>query len=235
MIRRLLRERDIDSCRTASIQMNYFAHGRSFLAAPYFLVGTAVPDLIRVAARKSRVREKHAQEFLADENPAVAAIAAGIAQHHVDDAWFHKTSVFAQLSLEFTVLARNALPDDEGFRPSFLGHILVELLLDSALIAENKSQLDSYYQALADVDADLVQAAVSGMATHPVERFSECLRTFQCLRFLYDYLDDVKLCYRLNQVMRRVGLPELPGSFVGLIPRMRSTVVDQRHALFTPD
>ncbi len=215
--------------------MNYFAHGRSYLAAPYFLVGTAIPDLIRVAARKSRVREKHALEYLSHKDPSVAAIAAGIAQHHADDAWFHNTSAFAQLSLQFTVIARDALPNDEGFRPSFLGHILVELLLDSVLIAENQELLDEYYRAMDDVDADLVQRAIGQMATRPAERFSACLQGFRQVQFLYDYLDDGKLCYRLNQVMRRVRLPELPESFVDVISPMRSAVATRREELLSPE
>mgnify|MGYP007059388219 CR=1 FL=1 len=211
--------------------MNYFAHGRHFIADPYFLLGTAAPDLIRVAARKSRLREKHAREFVQDESPRVAEIAAGIQQHHADDAWFHKTQAFAQLSLEFTVIARDALPGDEGFRPSFLGHILVELLLDSVLIEREKQLLDNYYQAMEAVDAELVQLAISRMATQPAERFSACLQGFCQVRFLYDYLDDGKLCYRVNQVMRRVGLPELPASFVELISPMRSAVANRADEL----
>lgn len=208
--------------------MNYFAHGRSHIAKPYFLVGTAVPDLIRVAAKKSRVREKHAREHRDARDPVVAEIAAGIEQHHQDDAWFHKTRAFAELSLEFTVVARDALPGDEGFRPSFLGHILVELLLDGVLIAENRTRLDEYYQAMEAVDADVVQQAVSQMATEPVERFSACLQGFRQVQFLYDYLDDGKLCYRVNQVMRRVRLPELPESFVDVISPMRADI-ERRH------
>jgi hypothetical protein len=50
-------------------------------------------------------------------------------------------------------------------------------------------------------------------------------------RFLWDYLDDGKLCYRLNQVMRRVGLSALPPAFRDLLPNARQQVNDRRNQL----
>ncbi len=65
---------------------------------------------------------------------ALAHIARGIVEHHRDDAWFHETPAFHELSWQFTSRVKEILPEDEGFRPSFLGHILVEILLDAELI-----------------------------------------------------------------------------------------------------
>lgn len=211
--------------------MNYFAHGHRFVDDPYFLAGTAVPDLIRVAHRKARVREKHARAFTAPDNPQSTAIAAGIAQHHADDAWFHNSRAFVELTLQGTRATREAMPDDEGFRPSFLGHIMVELLLDGSLIADNPATLDAYYQAMSAVDPGLLQQTVNQMSAHPAERLGECLQGFRQVQFLYDYLDDGKLCYRLNQVMRRVGLPQLPPDFADVLAPLRMAVRDRRHEL----
>jgi hypothetical protein len=51
---------------------------------------------------------------------------------------------------------------------------------------------------------------------------------FRLVRFLYDYVDDDRLTFRLNQVMRRVGLSELPASFAAVLPPTRRLV--HRHA-----
>ncbi len=56
------------------------------------------------------------------------------------------------------------LARETGLRPGFLGHLLVELLLDAALIAEAPERLDAYYQLLDQVDPGWVQAAVNRMA-----------------------------------------------------------------------
>src|ERR1041385_2901345 len=99
--------------------MNYLAHGWRFTQEPYFLAGTAVPDWLSVIDRKIRVRSRMAVEYVDDPDPLLAAVARGIVQHHADDAWFHATPAFNELNLKFAVQVRDALPGDEGFRPSF--------------------------------------------------------------------------------------------------------------------
>src|SRR5262249_47187241 len=119
---------------------------------------------------------------------------------------------------------RDSLPGDEGFRPSFLGHILVELLLDATLAEESPRRLDDYYKALCSLNPRTVEQAISGLATKPAGRIAELIPRFIDERFLYDYLDDAKLLVRLNHIMRRVGLPQLPANLAQLFPAMRRKV-----------
>jgi hypothetical protein len=214
--------------------MNYLAHGWRYTDEPYVLAGTAAPDWLSVIDRKIRVRSRTAAEFVADSDPIVAAIARGIVQHHTDDAWFHATPAFNELSLQFAVEIRDTLPGDEGFRPSFLGHILVELLLDRALAEDDPNRLDSYYLALAQLDPFHTQQAITRLATKPVDRITALLPRFLSERFLYDYLDDAKLLTRLNHIMHRVCLPELPLSMCELIPSLRQRVRQRMAELLTP-
>jgi len=213
--------------------LNYFAHGYRFIHEPYFLAGTAVPDWLSVVDRKMRARSKKAALFLDHKDTRWSAVAGGIVQHHADDQWFHATRAFAELSLNFTKLAREQLPGDEGFRPSFLGHILVELLLDSTLIAADVSRLDEYYRALENIDRQAVADAINAMATRTSRSLSLFIDRFCAERFLYDYLEDAKLVWRLNHVMRRVGLPQLPESFVDVLPEARKQVHTRHVELLT--
>lgn len=214
--------------------MNYFTHGYRFIDDPYFLAGTAVPDWLSVVDRKVRARPKAAGMIADDEDPQVAAVAAGVVQHHHDDDWFHRTGAFAELSLHFTVQIRDVLPADDGLRPSFLGHILVELLLDAALIEEDAARLEAYYAALDQLDPRLVQHTVNRITTRGPERLAEFIDLFRRHRFLFDYPDDDKLLFRLNQVMRRVKLPALPPELKGVFPAFRRMVRDRRDELLTP-
>jgi hypothetical protein len=209
--------------------MNYLAHGFRFTDEPYFLAGTAAPDWLSVIDRKMRLRGKRAAEFVDDPDPRFAALARGIVQH--DDAWFHLTEAFSELSLAFAVEIRQALPGDEGFRPSFLGHILVELLLDATLAEEEPQRLDNYYRALDELDPDTIQAAMNTLATRTSDRVAELLVRFRQERFLYDYAADQRLLVRLNHVMRRVGLPLLPHELTQLLPAMRRRVRERREDL----
>jgi hypothetical protein len=214
--------------------MNYLAHGWRFAGEPYVLAGTAAPDWLSVIDRKTRLRSRTATEFVGASDPILASIARGIVQHHTDDAWFHATPAFNELSLTFAVEIRAALPGDEGFRPSFLGHILVELLLDRALAEDDPSRLDDYYAALAALDPAATAQAISRLATRPVDSLDTLIPRFAAERFLYDYLDDAKLLTRLNHVMRRVNLPQLPLSLAEIIPSLHHRVRQRMNDLLTP-
>jgi hypothetical protein len=211
--------------------MNYFAHGRPFIDDPYFLAGTAVPDWLSVVDRRVRVRSKQAELHLHAADPRTARVAAGIVQHCRDDDWFHQTRAFAELSLEFCHLLRARLPRDDGFRPHFLGHILVEILLDAVLIAREPQRLDAYYAAMESLEGESVQAAVNGMASRPTRDLGEFIGLFSRERFLSDYADDAKLLFRLNQVMRRVRLPLLPPDVAQFLALARQKVAQRKGEL----
>jgi hypothetical protein len=209
--------------------MNYLAHGRLCLDDPYQLAGTAAPDWLSVVDRKARVRTSGAEGLIDDDDPRLAAFARGVMRHHFDDNWFHRTRAFAESSLELTVLLRDALPEDRGFRPSFLGHILVELLLDARLAADNPGMLDDYYRAVGAVDPAIAAQAAERIAGRPIESLATFIEKFAQMRFLWDYAENAKLLVRLNQVMRRVGLSPLPDAIVETFGSARR-IVDQRSA-----
>lgn len=209
--------------------MNYFAHALPFLDRPYFAAGTSVPDWLTVVDRQVRLRSKHVQPFLEDTDEHIAAVAGGVLQHISDDAKFHNSRAFAETSLELTALARDALEGERGMRPSFLGHLLVEVLLDDSLLADNPGKMEEYYTVLESVNSKLVEQAVNRMATRRTDRLAEMILIFCRERILYDYTEDDKLMVRLNQVMRRVRLSELPDGFAALLPDAR-LLVDGRKA-----
>ena len=213
--------------------MNYFAHGSPFTHDPYYLVGTALPDLLSVVDRQVRVRAKGAKLWIDNADPQVSAIARGIVQHHADDDWFHQTAAFNELNIAFTGRMRALLPGDDGYRPAFLGHILIEILLDSHLIQKQPALLDEYYRSMAAVDPQQVQNVVNRLATKPTEQLVQFLPRFLAERFLYDYQEDAKLLIRLNQVMRRVGLPLLPESVCELFSSCRREVAQRAAELLS--
>ena len=131
-------------------------------------------------------------------------------------------------------MIRDELPPDNGFRPGFLGHIIVELLLDDCLAADDPASLAAYYDAVDSVDPEAVMQFVADVTGKPVERLAELIPRFVQERFLYDYADDAKLLFRLNNVMGRVGLAQIPEAFLSLLPRIRAVVRDRKDELLTP-
>lgn len=190
--------------------MNYFAHGMRYVDRPYFMAGTAVPDWLSVADRKVRMRERRVAPFVDGSQSIQAEVAAGVMQHLDDDRWFHQSRTFFETTGEMTVLFRQVLGRDDGFRPSFLGHIVTELLLDAVLIKQHPGLLDRYYQQLADLDPSKVEAAVNCLAKQPTARLAPLIPRFVQEGFLWDYLQPAGMLTRLNQVMHRIKLKQLP-------------------------
>lgn len=211
--------------------MNYFAHALAFLDDPYFVAGTGVPDWLTVVDRGVRLRRTDAEALAGDEDRIVRAVAGGVVQHLRDDARFHESRAFAELSLELTVRSRDALGGESGFRPSFLGHLLVEVLLDATLIQGAPTRLEAYYAALRQVEPARVEAAVNRVASRPTDRLAWMIDAFCRHGILWDYLEDGKLLPRLNQVMRRVGLDDLPPSFGRLLAGARPLVASRADEL----
>ena len=230
--------------------MNYLAHALPFLDRPYFVAGTAVPDWLAVADRPVRVRAKHAAPLEHADDPRLAAVAGGVLQHLRDDRRFHETRAFAETALELAAVVRRALGEEDrcqvpGVRCQsaagaatagtipffFLGHLLVEVLLDAELAAEDTARLAAYERALAAVEPGVVQDAVNRMAVRPTVRLAPMIGLFCRERILRDYLEDAKLWVRLNQVLRRVGLDRLPDDAAAVLPIARQVVRSRRREL----
>lgn len=190
--------------------MNYFAHGVRFLDRPYFLAGTALPDLLSVVDRQARLRPRRVEPFADGAAMPESELAAGILQHLHDDGWFHATSAFAGVTAELTRMFRAALPPDDAHRPSFLGHIVTEMLLDGVLIARDRAALDEYYAVFGGLDASLIERAVNRMVRAPTDCLAAFIPLFCRERFLADYLEPDRMLVRLNQILRRVKLSPLP-------------------------
>lgn len=190
--------------------MNYFAHGYRYIDRPYFLVGTAVPDLLSVVDRRVRMRPQRAEAYLEIAQDYEADIAAGVIQHLNDDQLFHNTRAFIEVSGLLTRLFREQLDSDHSMRPSFLGHIVTELLLDGVLIASQPEKLDAYYEAFQSVDPQHVEDTINQISKVKTNQLAAFLPLFHQEQFLRDYLVPEQLRLRLNQVMRRVKLNQLP-------------------------
>lgn len=211
--------------------MNYYAHGCRFVDRPYFLTGTAVPDFLRVSETGVRIHGKRVEPFADGGDSARSQIAAGIMQHLLDDDLFHSSAAFIQVSAQLSTMFRSAMTVDDGMRPSFLGHITTELILDGILIASRPSGLDAYYDALLQIEPPVVLDSVNQMTRDPAVRLAEFIPLFHREQFLWDYQEPQKLLHRLNQVLRRVKLPPLPAETQQVLADARPIVEHWADAL----
>ena len=194
-------------------------------------VCTAVPDWLSVVDRKIRARERMAVAVLDSDDKSLRRVATGILNHIRDDRWFHATEAFVQTNLELAVGLRDQLPGDKGFRPMFVGHILIEVLLDGFWIRDHPQDAVRYYELIDAASPELIQRCVNTITGRPTDRLADTIRRYAKARFLYDYLDHTQLLMRLNQVMRRVGLAELPETVLPWLQEA-SELVEFRRARF---
>ncbi|HRF02831.1 MAG TPA: hypothetical protein PLI18_20160 [Pirellulaceae bacterium] len=216
--------------------MNYLTHAHRLLAVaeppdPYEIAGTSLPDWLGVVDRKIRVRSAPSSLLLENADARWRALARGVMRHHFDDAWFHETDVFRRSTLEFALVLRERWKDETGMRSGFVGHVLVELLLDATLSERHARLLDSYYGAMRQIDGQVVRAMVEQVSGKRDERIGLIVPRMIAEGFLRDYADDQKLLFRLNQVMRRVRLPELPEGLGSWLPEARRTIRERADEL----
>jgi hypothetical protein len=204
--------------------MNYFAHGLAHLDRPHFLAGTALPDWLAVVDRRVRLRARMLAPHVRSSDPLAAELSAGALRHLEDDAWFHATRGFVEVSGELTELFRGRLHGGDGFWCGFLGHVATELLIDAALMERYPARLDAYYSALEQVDSRLVEDRVAEWAGRRPEYLSAFIQFFRTQQYLRDYVADDRMLVRLNQVLWRVKLTPLPAHAAAWLTEARQRV-----------
>jgi len=211
--------------------MNYLAHGFRFLDSPLMVAGTAVPDWLSVVDRRVRVRSRRIHEQLDSLDTDLRAIAEGMLQHLHDDDLFHRSVRFVMLEAELSSRFRRIMPDRFDHRPPFLGHIVIELLLDDFIAQQMPEVLNAYYGALSQVSALQIQEAVNAVATRSTDHLAGFVQQFRTTQFLYDYADDTRLLRRLNQVMKRVTLPSLDADCLPVLRDARQLLIQHGEEL----
>ena len=213
--------------------MNFFCHALPYLDRPIFAACTGMPDFLSVIDRKIRARARMTAPFLEADDSILRDVAGGIMTHISDDRWFHGGETFARLNLEFAVQLRDLLPGDSGFRPTFVGHILIEMLLDANYVIEKREIVERYYRQFETLPLSAIQDCVNRITGKPTDKIVGTIERFAATKFLFDYEADSTLMMRLNQVMKRVGLAQLPGEVGEWLPEARKAVRDNHERLLT--
>ena len=214
--------------------MNFLCHAMPYLDQPLLAVCTGVPDWLSVVDRKIRARRKLAEVHLESDDSELRLVAGGIIRHIDDDRWFHGTEAFVTTNMELAVQLRDRLPGDTGFRPMFVGHILIEMLLDAGWIRRDREIGQRYYESIRSLDADVIQRCVNVITGKPTDKLVQVVEKYTEMEFLFDYLDYERLLMRLNQVMKRVGLSKLPDDLIPWLAETDSLVESRRQRLLTP-
>lgn len=173
--------------------------------APAFQLGSILPDLLGMMAR--RPRASHLVKFWqarGEMPPHVEAIIAGIAFHHWVDARFHGAPLFRDNARTLRE-ALQAASQEPGMKRFFAAHVLLELYLDRILLREYPGLAEEFNNLLAEGQGGMLWTFA---AAHPdvdgaaLEKFTGRLYRG---RFAEGYLSDEGIHYRVNHILQRLG------------------------------
>ncbi len=117
--------------------MNFLCHAMPYLDDPLLAVSTGVPDWLSVVDRRIRARGKLARQFVDSDDREIAACRHRRDPPHRRRSVVPRHASLCRNQLRLAVELRDLLPDDAGFRPTFVGHILIEMLLDAFWIRDD--------------------------------------------------------------------------------------------------
>lgn len=189
--------------------MNFLAHhvlAVRFLVppdpSPPYVVGSALPDLLPLAAERVRLRLTLVERQPAP-TPEDAALRAGILVHLATDAAFHKTRAFAQAQAEAGRILDKAAFEGIRVRRFFLAHVLTELALDAVLLRSDATVADDFYEAFAGAGQAQVTRWTEGAVGRPLPGLPAVLTRFARSRYLYSYAEDEGVATGLSRLCAR--------------------------------
>lgn len=224
--------------------MNFLAHSVVALRLasplpvdlPAYVVGSALPDLIGLAAPRVRLRQRPPHicpapsplegegwgEVLVLAPPklgAGGAVSAGVRAHLATDAAFHKTAAFAAAQAEVGGLLDAAVFEGIRVRRFFVAHVLVELALDAVLLRADPALGEQFYKQFARADFDAVTRWAEEETGRPLPRLPDVLRRFADARSLISYATDDGVATGLARTCLRARQEGFEGeNFARLVP-----------------
>lgn len=167
----------------------------------YQIFGTVFPDLLKNAMNVRLHPEKNSSIFTA--NPGTSSILIGWNNHLAVDKYFHNSSFFFKHTAEIKVELKPILEGTQ-FRPSFLAHITLELILDHLLISQNLVSVEDFYIAIEEVEILTISDFLEKSGIQDATPFFNFLSSFKSSRYLISYRKPDNIAYALNRICMRV-------------------------------
>ena len=208
---------------------------------PAYVVGSALPDLIGLAAPRVRLRrdplapnnggtglgrEGPTSNFLAPPLLGAGGVSAGVQAHLATDAAFHKNAAFGRAQAEVGALLSGAGFQGIRVRRFFVAHVLTELALDAVLLRADPVLGEDFYAAFAQANFEAVTRWAEGETGRPLPHLPEVLARFAASRYLLSYADDTGVAMGLSRTCQRARQDGFEGkNFARLVPMVQEAVV----------
>ena len=131
------------------------------------------------------------------------------------------------MNMVMAVEYREKFGNSQTMRASLIGHIVIEMLLDAWLESKYPGSMESMYVWLAKLDAEKIQQSINQFATKPTDKLAPEIGRFLKVRYLFDYLKDEGVRYRMNKVLGRLKLDLMPKESIDWIGKKRQLIYEQ--------
>jgi len=184
------------------------------------VMGTVLPDFIKNTNKEWNLYPQK-EESLFTADPSLNSYLQGWKRHIEVDRIFHNSYFFEARHLELKELI---LPVMQGspVKPFFLSHIGLELVLDHLLIADDKINVQSFYDHLAKANNSSLALFLDKAGIESSDLFSNFMKNFLSSRYLLSYQKIENLTYALNRICMRIWpIPFNDGQLNGLTEKLR--------------
>ncbi len=176
----------------ALLLMNFLAHyyaatrlQAAVTPLPAYTVGTALPDLLPLAAPRTRLRLPLLGQY--SVTTADSALTVGVLSHLNADTAFHKSPAFAEAQVQASRLLKQTEFVGIRVRRFFVAHILVELALDAALLRSDPALGEEFYAAFGAADFGGIARWTENAVSRPLPELPHVLERFADARYLLHY------------------------------------------------
>jgi|GEM_PF-1624168 len=174
----------------------------------YFVVGAATPDLLSIYNSSLRIKARHLKKMDDDQSGRITPpFLAGLQRHFFADGVFHTSPLFQAQTRRISAMLVTYFPDLDIQRKFFVGHILLELMIDKVLIDQHPGILESYYGHFEALQPFRELKKASELALgHELPNYEAYMTKFLRRQYLYDYANFNHLAWILRRILRRVNI-----------------------------
>lgn len=168
----------------------------------YEVLGMVLPDLLKNADKTWNIHpEKIEATFINHQQHT--AILTGWKRHLEVDRLFHDSTFFKHHQHQIKLQIKESIKGSP-VKPFFLGHISLELMLDSLLLSKKLIDAEHFYHLLSAVDRTILSdfLKINGIAN--IGRFFHFFDSFIKEKYLYSYINPEKITYALRRICMRL-------------------------------
>jgi hypothetical protein len=178
---------------------HYYCHGGT---SHEFNFGLLFPDFLGIVDRNYKLNQ-----FLDDYDGGSTEFILGIKHHQLADELWHYGDYFNEKTNAIKSLLKEYNMVERPFRPFFMTHVMLEILLDRTIVKHERQVAISLYESLEQIDPIFIEGLFKNQEVNM--RFQGFFKNFTENRYTLSYANNEKYIYALNRLFARVKHPAI--------------------------